>query len=255
MKLSFLYHAEASAATGQLTLPYQEIIPVPASASLPLNGGHATATFENFNHRGIISFRRAEVHAFGAYSKKEGAHGAASTVCVEGVNILNVVTCDRVILRLAAKYPDGEAEPTFNPLGSHFDNLRIAGHPIETDMATDLFTANGTWSKLSHAWNHDQAFHDEIAALSMLPAAGKHLPEGKHGSIGVTLVRNLDKLPRGLERRDHGIYVPHFGTIYLAEYFVSRHAHQLLMLHVDLGCAVEGCGGIGSGQNNGSDFP
>jgi hypothetical protein len=255
MKLNFLYHAEASAAMGQLTLPYQEIIPVPASASVPLNGGHATASIENFNHRGIISFRKAEVHVFGAYSTKDGAHGAASTVCVEGVNILNVVTCDRVVLRLAAKYPDGGVEPTFNPLGSHFDNLRIAGHRFEIDMATDLFTANGTWSKIKHAWDHDQAFHDEVAKLSMIDATGNHLPEGKHGSIGVTLARNLDQLPRGLERRDHGIYVPHFGTVYLAEYFVSRHAQRLMMLHVDLGCAVEGCGGIGSGQNNGQGFP
>jgi hypothetical protein len=255
MKLRFLYHAEAAAATGQLTLPYQEMIPIPASVSVPLNGGHATASVEDFSHRGIISFRRAEAHVFGAYSEKDKAYGAASTVCVEGVNILNVVTCDRVILRLAAKYPDGDVEPTFNPLGSHFDNLRIAGHPIHVDMATYLFTQHGTWSNLNHTYEQDEAFHNEIASLSMVEATGRQLPLG-HGTLGVTLARNLfDHLPRGLERRDHGIYVPHFGTVYLGEYFVSAHAHRLLMLHVDLGCAVEGCGGIASGQNNGQTYP
>ncbi len=254
MKLRFLYHAEAAAATGHFTLPHQELMEVPASVSVPLNGGRASATIENFSHRGIISFRRAEVHAVGSYSAKDGAHGTMSSVSVEGVNIMDVVTCDRVVLRLTSKHPDGGGEPSFNPLGSRFENLRIAGHPIEANMATDLFTQHHTWSKLSHAFEHDHAFHEDLAKLSMIEAHGKHLPEG-HGTVGVTLVRNLDKLPRGLERRDHGIYVPHFGTVYLGEYFVSRHAQRLLMLHVDLGCAVEGCGGIGSGQNNGSTYP
>lgn len=254
MKIRFLYHAEASAATGNLTLPYQELIPVPASVSVPLNGGHATASAQNFDHRGILSFRHAEVHAIGSYSARDGAHGTLSSVCVEGVNIMNVVTCDRVVLRLTSKHPDGGGEPSFIPLGSRFENLRIAGHPIEVDMATDLFTELNTWSKLSHAYENDKAVHAEIGKLSMMKPSGKHLPVG-HKALGVTLARNLDKLPRGLTRRDHGIYVPHFGTVYLGEYFISRAAQRLLMLHVDLGCAVEGCGGIGSGQNNGSDYP
>jgi hypothetical protein len=254
MKIQFLYHAEASAATGQLTLPYQELIQVPASASVPINGGHARATLENFDHRGIMSFRRADVHVVGSHSLKDHAHGTLSCVVVEGVNILGVVTCDRIVMRLTSKHPENGGEPCFVPLGSRFEGLRIAGHPFEISMATDLFTENCTWSKLTHAYEHNPAAHDEIAKLSMIEAHGSHLPEG-HGSLGVTLARGLDKLPRGLERRDHGIYVQHFGTVYLAEYFVSRHAHRLLMLHVDLGCSIEGCGGIGSGQNNGQFYP
>ena len=52
----------------------------------------------------------------GQYSAKDGAHGTMSSVSVEGVNIMNVVTCDRVVLRLASKHPDGGGEPSFNPL-------------------------------------------------------------------------------------------------------------------------------------------
>lgn len=254
MKIRFLYHAEAAAATGQLTLPHQELIEVPASVSVPVNGGHARSTVENFNHRDIISFRKAEVHVVGSYSRKDGAHGALASASIEGVNILNMVTCDRVVLRLTSKHPEDGSEASFIPLGSRFENLRIAGHPIEVDMATDLFTQHSTWSKLSHAFEHDERFRAEISRLSMVPAHGAHLPQSK-GTLGVTLARNLDNLPAGLTRSDHGIYVPHFGTVYLGEYFVSPHSHRLLMLHVDLGCAVEGCGGIGSGQTNGSIYP
>ncbi len=254
MKIRFLYHADAAAATGYLTVPHQELIETPASASSPLLGGHATAHAENFSHRGIISFRKADVKVVGSYSAKDRAHGTLSSVAIEGVNILDVVTCDRIVLRLTSKHPEDGGEPSFIPLGSRFENLRIAGHPIEVDMATDLFTAHHTWSQITKAYEKDPAFHDEIARLSMIEAKGKRLPEG-HGTVGLTLARNLDKLPPGLERRDHGIYVPHFGTVYLAEYFISRHAQRLLMLHVDLGCSVEGCGGIGCGQNNGQTYP
>lgn len=253
MKIRFLHHAEAAAATGQLTLPYQELVEVPASVSVPVNGGHARSVFENFNHRDIISFRRAEVHVVGSYSSKDGAHGSLASASIEGVNILNMVTCDRVIVRLTSKHPEDGSEASFIPLGSRFENLRIAGYPIEVEMATGLFTQHSTWSKLTHAFANDENFRAEISRLSMVPAHGNHLPQS-HGTLGVTLARNIDKLPPGLTRNDHGIYVPHFGTVYLGEYFISQHSQRLLMLHVDLGCAIEGCGGIGSGQTNGTVF-
>jgi hypothetical protein len=254
MKIRFLYHADAAATTGYITLPYQELIATPASASSPLLGGHATARAENFSHRGILSFRKAEVHVVGSYSQKDRAHETLCSVAIEGVNILDVVTCDRIVLRLTSKHPEEGGEPAFVPIGSRFENLRIAGHPFEVDIATDLFARHSSWTKLNHAYEHDEAFRSEVAELSMIHAEGKHLPLG-HGTLGVTLARNLNKLPRGLERRDHGIYVPHFGTVYLAEYFISQHAQRLLMLHVDLGSSIEGCGGIGCGQNNGSTYP
>jgi hypothetical protein len=254
MKIRFLYHAEAAAATGQLTLPHQELIEVAASASVPINGGHGRATAEKFNHRDIISFDRAHVHVVGSYSEKDGAHGSLASATIEGVNILNMVTCDRIVLRLTSKHPEDGAEASFIPLGSRFENLRIAGHRIDVDLATDLFTHHSTWSKLTQAYQHDEHFRREISHLSMIPAHGSNLPASK-GILGVTLARGLDKLPGGLIKVDHGIYVPHFGTVYLGEYFRSERSHRLLMLHVDLGCAVEGCGGIGSGQTNGEGYP
>ncbi len=253
MKIRFLYHAEAAAATGQLTLPHHELVEVPASASVPLNGGHARSLAENFNHRDVFSFRRAQVQVVGSYSKHDGAHGAVASLCVEDVNILNVVTCDRVILRLTSKHPQDGAEASFIPLGSRFENLRIAGLPIEVDMATGLFAQHSTWSKLTSAYANDEHFREEVSRLSLAPAQGHQLPHSK-GILGVTLARIPAKLPTGLTRADHGIYVPHFGTVYLAEYFVSAQSHRLLMLHVDLGCAIEGCIGIGSGQTNGSVY-
>jgi len=254
MKTQFLYHAEAVGASGYLTLPFQEQIEIQASAALPINGGHGSARSENFNHRNILSFHRAESMVIGSYSDRDKAHGTVASVVVEGVNVMNVVTCDRVVLRLTSKHDDGGSEPSFIIHGSHFDNLRIAGHPIHVDLATDLFSEMSTWSKLSQAHAHSEKFREEMKGLTLLQREDNALPESK-GMLGLTLARNLDRLPGGLTRNGHGIYVPHFGTVYLGEFFISRTARRLMMLHVDLGCAVEGCGGIGSGEGNGTSWP
>jgi hypothetical protein len=254
MKTKFLYHAEAVGASGYLTLPFQEQIEIQASAALPTNGGHGTARSENFNHRNVLSFHSALSTVTGSYSARDKAHGTVTSVVVEGVSVLGVVTCDRIVLRLTSKHDDGGGEPSFMIHGSHFDNLKIAGHPINAELATDLFSEYSTWSKLSQAHAHNEKFRGEMKGLTLLQREDNSLPESK-GIVGVTLARNLDKLPGGLTRNGHGIYVPHFGTVYLGEFFISRESRRLMMLHVDLGCAFEGCGGVGSGQGGGLPWP
>jgi hypothetical protein len=254
MKTKFLYHAQAVGASGYLTLPFQEQIEIQASAALPTNGGHGTARSENFNHRNILSFHSAQSTVAGSYSERDKAHGTVTSVVVEGVSVMDVVTCDRIVLRLTSKHDDGGGEPSFMIHGSHFDNLKIAGHVIHPELATDLFSEYSTWSKLSDAYKKNDKVRKEIKGLTLLQREDNTLPESK-GMVGVTLARHLDKLPGGLTRNGHGIYVPHFGTVYLGEFFISRTCRRLMMLHVDLGCVFEGCGGIGSGEGNGSSWP
>ena len=226
---------------------------IQAATALPINGGHGSCRVEKFRHRNIFSFDSAESHVVGSYSELDKAHGTLSSVIIEGLNILDVVTCDRLVLRLTSKHNDDRSEPSFIPLGSRFENLRIAGHKFDVDLATDLFTELSTWSKLTEAVAKNAATRSQIDKLKMLP--GEDGLPANAGTFGCTLARNLDDLPPGLTRRDHGIYVPHFGTIYFGEFFISPNARRLMMLHVDLGCSVEGCYGIGSGTGNGQGYP
>ncbi len=252
MKIRFLYHAEAVAATGRITLPFDETMEIQASAALAINGGHGCARVEKFRHRNIFGFEAAESHVVGSYSEGDKAHGTLSSVVIEGLNILDVVTCDRVVLRLTSKHDDSGGEPSFVLLGSRFENLRIAGHRFDPDLATDTFTEYSTWTKLTEGYAK-QSVRSDIDKLKMIP--DQNGLTGKSGTFGCTLVRNLDSLPSGLTRRDHGIYVPHFGTVYLGELFVGPRSRRLMMMHVDLGCSVEGCYGIGSGSGNGDGYP
>ncbi len=251
MKLNFLYHGGAVAASGYVTLPIQESMPIQAATSLPVTGGHGSAYAEKFCHRNYFSFERAESHVVGSYSEKDKAFGTLATTTIEGINILNVVTCDKIVARVTSKHPEDGGEPSIIPLGSRFENLRIAGHRIDVELATDLFTEHPTWTKLEEAHKSKKEIRDELTRLSTkgsttLPPVGQ--------MIGVSLAR-IDKLPAGLKRNGHGIHVEHFGTVYLGEYFVSATMHRLLMLHVDLGCSVEGCYGAGGSDGNGSPPP
>jgi hypothetical protein len=117
-----------------------------------------------------------------------------------------------------------------------------------------LFAEHHTWAKLTGAHRKNRKARAEIDKLSLVKRPGGRLPESK-GMMAFTLARNLDKLPAGLSRNGHGIYVHHFGTVYLGEYFVTSSYHRLLMLHVDLGCSVEGCYGAGGAGGNGDPSP
>src|SRR5260370_38894652 len=118
MNKRFLYHAEAFGASGSITLPHQEVLDVQASVSLPLTGGHAKSRVENFRHRNLISFEAAESHVVGSYSAKDKAHGTLSTSMIEGLNIMDIVTCDRIVARVTTKHADDGSEPSIIPLGS-----------------------------------------------------------------------------------------------------------------------------------------
>ncbi len=254
MKINFLYHAEAVAASGYVTLPINEVMEIQASIALPMIGGHGSAHARDFHHRNYFSFDRADSHVVGSFSEKDHAHGTLATSTIEGLNIMDVVTCDKIVARITTKHPATGADSSFIPLGSRFENLRIAGHKIDVDLATDLFAEHHSWAKLTTAHGKDKKVRAEINKLSLTQRGDGGFPE-QRGMMACTLARNLDNLPGGLTRKGHGIYVPHFGTVYLGEYYLTASYHRLLMLHVDLGCSVEGCYGAGGAGGNGSPPP
>jgi hypothetical protein len=257
MKIEFLYHGGAVGATGFLTLPVKENMDIQASVALPITGGQGSSRVENCRHRNYFSFRTAESHVVGSHSDNDHGYGTLATTTIEGLNIMDVVTCDRIVARLTAKYPENKSEPSFIPLGSRFENLRIAGHPINVKLATDIFATNPSWGELTKAYAAPPPKEKVAATKSVKEDLDLLSPDlAKNGfpkpgaTLFCTLARDLD-VPAGLSRKEHGIYVPHFGTVFLAEYYASATAHRLLMLRVVLGCSVEGSYGAGGCDTNG----
>lgn len=254
-RTNFLYHTEAVGLSGHISLPVQETIPLQASIASAIGAGYGKVRVEKFKHLDYLSVESIESHVVASFSDKDKAHGTLSSVVIDELNTLNVVTCDRLMTRLTSKHDTGATQGSFILHGTHFDNLRIAGHKMDLDLAVGLFSELSTWDKLNNAYENDAAIRKELDDLALFPKKGNKLPT-YNGLFACTLARIPKKLPRGMTHApEHGIYVPHFGTIYPAHFYITAISRRLHMLHVDLGCSVEGCNGFGSSGANGSPLP
>jgi hypothetical protein len=230
-------------------------MPLQASIASAIGAGFGKVRVENFKHLDYLSIGSIESHVVSSYSERDQAYGTLASVVIENLNTLNVVTCDRMMTRLTSKHGDkGKAPASFILQGTHFAGLKIAGHQIDLNLAIGLFSELSTWEKLTQAYEHDGAIRNELNELSLYPSKDKKLPV-HNGIFACTLAHIPVHLPRGLTRKDHGIYIPHFGTVYAAEYYITPTSRRLRMLHVDLGCSVEGCNGYGDTGANGAGYP
>jgi hypothetical protein len=149
---SHYFHAEAHALTGKLILPFEEQIKKQAFVKLEgesqkllleqeeLNKLKEKKAQENYlsqharNYRleGIISYSAAHTQVSGHRSKKNpDAFVTLATSVVENLNVLNVVTADKVVAQISTTHFPHEASPQVTFLGTHFGNLRIARHKAE----------------------------------------------------------------------------------------------------------------------------
>lgn len=260
---NFLYHTEAVGASGSITLPVADTMPLQASVASAIGTGFGKARVDNFKHLDYLSIGSMESQVVSSFSAKDNAYGTLASVVVEDLNNLNVVTCKRIVSRLTGKHDAhdelGSSPGSFMLHGTHFDGLLIAGHTIEIDLSgVGLFSELSTWEKLNEAWESDLNLRKELNLLRMHPLDPAHLPAqlpARNGVFACTLATFPDKLPRGITRKNHGIYIPHYGTVYLAEYFITATSRRLRMMHIDLGCSVEGCNGIGNSGSNGQGVP
>ena len=251
MEKRFLYHGEAIAASGVIRLPFKEVIDIQASVALPMDGGYGSSRVDGFKYRELFSFASAHSVVIGAYSEEDKAWQTMATTTIEKLDVMGVVTADRIVARITSKHPKNGDEPCIIPLGSSFENLRIAGVPVAVNLATDLFTKFGTFTGLQKACRSDPK---SLEPLLMTPPDGKDLPLSKGGITGVTLVRECGYRDKASVTKN-AIKVDHFGTVYLAEMYVSDNARRLVMLRLELGCPVEGAVALGSVGGNGSPWP
>ncbi len=147
---SHYFHAEAHALTGRLELPFNQEIKKQAFvklegrlADLPdaerVQRNYFSQHAKNFRLEGIISYAAAHTQVSGHASKKHaGASVTLATSVVEDLNVLNVVTADRVVAQISTTHYPGVQTPDVTFLGTHFENLRIARHRAEPYLKLDL---------------------------------------------------------------------------------------------------------------------
>ena len=144
------FHAEAHALAGKLKLPFAQDIKKQAFvklegqlADLPedvrAQRNYFSQHAKNYRLEGIVSYAAAHTQVAGhASDKTDGASVTLATSVVEDLNVLNVVTADRVVAQISTTHIPGEPSPHVTFLGTHFENLRIARHRAEPYLKLDL---------------------------------------------------------------------------------------------------------------------
>jgi hypothetical protein len=257
------YHAEASALEGRLNRPVTQIIYPQAPISLPQDGGYRSARVRDFHAEEVLSFGSAYTQVAGTKSLKPD-HGRTTlaTAVVENFNVLDVVTADRIVAQIGTDYENDSYIPSLTFLGTRFEGLRIAGHPINVKLDIHFLGENAP----NAPWTQNNAFCRNIdTQRQTLNSQSGVLPEylesynqvppneGTLGSIGCSLVNHTESSGSFPGRCfGHVIDVPHFGRIYLAVLRIRESEPQsqtrlplqteirLTMIRIQMGCLGDG---------------
>jgi hypothetical protein len=254
---TFHYHANAHAFNGHFTRPFEHQIDVQAGSVLPIIGGHGQARVENFQFREFLSFRRGYTHVSGADQKEDDgtlSHNTLVTSTIEGLNLLDVVTANRIVARLYSKHREGEPEGSFNMVGSRFEGLRIADCDVDVKLDLKLFEKVPTYKLALEEFDNNGDFY-KIASDPF----GEKEPVKKPGANGAFLcscVKKAETTCPGVTRvGHHGFSVEGFGKIFLGEVVIQHGQRTLTMVRFEIGSAVSASGTAAQADSNGKPWP
>ena len=279
-----MYNASAYSVSAEFERPKKHSMAPQASVVLAGHGGHGSNSAPAYKADGLISFKNAYSEVGGSFDDCHGLHTTHAWSVVEGLNVADMLTADRVVARMAVYHSSHGSEATYDITGSYFENLRIAGYPINVELATDVFH-DITYSNLAKA--HQAGTTDQWlvgSKLKQLHKEGKleNLENEYHALKGMSNVVNEWNEPERPE--DRGSYwfspaneldwekqkvsseiqcfgsiicIPKFGVIRLAEMLVHRHSRTLRMFRVQMCSSGHGTsdGGTTTGGGTGGTAP
>lgn len=271
------YSAHATAVSGSLKLPLVQEIRSQARVALPETGGYISQHLEGFRLEAVLSFRSAYTQVSGNRSTKPGqGWSTLTTSVVEGLNVLDVVTADRVVGQMITEHPLDGYVPSINFLGTRFENLRIAGHPVALDVNLNIL---GDRPAKDASYSNDPGVVERVSA--------QHKRILGHGDLPADLRERYNRLSssvRGAESFEcslvnqatgslpgrtfgHIIAIPDFGKVVLGKLIVTsqdpnpgtqaprKTTFALTMIDLELGCVIDGSVGFVGGDTNGGTLP
>jgi hypothetical protein len=259
----YTYHASAYSVAAEFERPKKHSLSPQASVVLPGHGGHGSQRVPGYKVDGLISFKEAYSEVGGSYDDCHDIHTTHAWSVVEGLNVADMLTADRVVSRMAIYYAaDGKSEASYDITGSYFENLRIAGHKVDVKLATHVFHDHDTYSKIARAHKASSSdkwltggelgklkkdkleeIENNYHALHGLAQRVKECTsdEGRKENCGSYWFSPLDHADLASQIANSEIKVfgsiiciPKFGVIRLAEMVVQRHSRSLKMFRVQM---------------------
>jgi hypothetical protein len=268
------YYAEANVLSADLEQPLREKIKPRAAVRLPKDGHYQFKQADPFRFKGIVSFQSGYTQVAGHPSSKIAGFTTLATSVLEGLNVLDVITADRVVAQISTVHPvygTGQV-PSVTFLGTRFDNLRIGGHKVEVERSLDILGPrhddDRSYFEDREVLDRISKQYETIAKAENLPDwAASEYPKGRpalngSGQLECSLVSGVQGAPG--TPFGHVIDLPHFGKIFLGELKVERepgnptkgvydkYKFHLTMIRLDMGCLAKGNTSIVALDANGS---
>lgn len=277
----FHYHASSNALGGVLTHPYKTVVTTGANSALANAGGYNSSPTVPYHLDHILHCDRAYTHVTGG--EEDGYWATLTTSVVEHVNLLEVVTADKIVAQISSKHPKVGNVPIISFVGSQYVNLRINGTLVEPVMNLHPFpgkalptsrSKNGKAGSSSAANPQVSSYHHPdvrklAAEQSRKMTRHAHAPDWVKRRYGwLESVKEIDdrghllcslvKEIKGYDPEDtfgQVIHVPGFGNVFLAEVTVDAKSFHLTMLRAEMGCATSGTVSMSAATTNGSGYP
>ncbi len=284
------YHAEAHLLSGQLQRPIEQNIERHAPVTLKdRRGGHLTRFEEEVSIEGLITFAKGHTRVSGARSLKHNGWITLSTSVVEGLNVFEIITADRVVSQVSTDHPylNGHV-PQVTFLGTQFTNLQVSGFPVTLTLNLGVC---GDRPANDRSYLRDRKFLEGVKDRTLKIAEGDGLPKELKAQyyeelarierllstcdvddnvcrepITCSLVQSIGEIPiPGVRTFGHVMVIPEFGSVALGEIEVGERADQhstrpsvyfeLTGINMKLGCVGHGAAKAASATANGHTVP
>ena len=97
----YVYSASAYALAAEFERPKKHSLSPQASVVLSGHGGHGSQRVPGYKVDGLISFEEAYSEVGGSYDDCHGTYTTHAWSVVEGLNVADMLTADRVVSRVA----------------------------------------------------------------------------------------------------------------------------------------------------------
>jgi hypothetical protein len=246
------YRAAADVLSAHFEQPIMADIKGQASVVLPEDGKYTFHSASALQLFGVLSYSTGYTQVAGHPSSDGAGFTTLATSVVENLNVLDVVTADRVVGQISTVHPAGDGEvPSVSFVGTRFDNLQINGNEIEVERDLDIlgprpasgrsyFEDAGVLERIAHQYA-------AIGKVRDLPDWTREVfwpdePGRKIERLKFSLVRNVLGAP-GISF-GHVIDLPNFGRIFLGELTVERkdneHIFNVSMIRLELYSVAKG---------------
>ena len=272
------YHGEADLLELEIKRPFQAKIRPQDKVVLYGKGEDSHYEFKEagpYSLKGIVSYEYGYTQVAEARSMKhEGRYFTVATSVIEGFNVLEVFSADRIVSQISSAHPIDGAVPEVSFIGTRFENLRIAGQKVELDTNFDILgprpAPDASYFDNQNVMDRMELQYKSLSTDPELPDwAQERYPRDKeqwratdNPNVDIARCSLVNHVNGWQTSFGHVIQVPHFGKFFLGELQVKRekatkprdydtYSINLTMVRMELGSGTSGQGSGGTTGTNG----